>query len=134
VGRADDNPQFGSIEVRDTAPTWKVLVADDEPEVHDVTRLVLGSFRFADRRLEFLSAYSASEARALLEQHPDIAVLLLDVVMESEQAGLALVRSIREDLGNPFVRIVLRTGQAGQAPEQKSSRRTTSTTTRKRPS
>ena len=118
MGRADDNPQFGSIEVRDTAPTWKVLVADDEPEVHDVTRLVLGSFRFADRRLEFLSAYSASEARALLEQHPDIAVLLLDVVMESEQAGLALVRSIREDLGNPFVRIVLRTGQAGQAPEQ----------------
>jgi response regulator RpfG family c-di-GMP phosphodiesterase len=118
VGRADNNPQFGSVEVRDSSPTWKVLVADDEPEVHDVTRLVLGSFRFADRRLEFFSAYSAAEARALLVRHPDIAVLLLDVVMESEQAGLGLVRSIREELGNPFVRIVLRTGQAGQAPEQ----------------
>jgi response regulator RpfG family c-di-GMP phosphodiesterase len=117
VGRADDNLQFNSIEARDSAPTWKILIADDEPEVHDVTRLVLGSFRFAERRLEFLSAYSAADARILLEQHPDVAVLLLDVVMESEQAGLGLVRSIREELGNPFVRIVLRTGQAGQAPE-----------------
>ncbi|MCW5577524.1 MAG: DUF3369 domain-containing protein [Dokdonella sp.] len=97
---------------------WKVLIADDEPEVHEVTRLVLGNFRFAERGLEFLSAYSAAEARNLLQQHPDVAVLLLDVVMESEQAGLALVRHVREQLANAFVRIVLRTGQAGQAPEQ----------------
>ncbi|HEU4665028.1 MAG TPA: DUF3369 domain-containing protein [Dokdonella sp.] len=117
MGRADANLQFSSVEARDAAPTWKILIADDEPEVHDVTRLVLGSFRFADRKLEFLSAHSATEARRELERHPDVAVLLLDVVMESEQAGLALVRSIREELGNPFVRIVLRTGQAGQAPE-----------------
>ena len=118
MGTAVENPQFSPIGMREGAPTWKVLVADDEPEVHDVTRLVLGGFRFAERRLQFLSAYSAAEARALLDQNPDVAVLLLDVVMESEQAGLALVRSIRDELGNPFVRIVLRTGQAGQAPEQ----------------
>jgi len=118
VGHAAENLPFSPVDARDDAPAWKVLVADDEPEVHDVTRLVLGNFRFADRRLEFLSAYSAAEARAMLERHPDVAVLLLDVVMESEQAGLALVRSIRGELGNPFVRIVLRTGQAGQAPEQ----------------
>ncbi len=118
MGTAGANLQFAAIDTRDAAPTWKVLIADDEPEVHSVTRLVLGNFRFADRKLEFLSAHSAAEARRLLEQHPDIAVLLLDVVMESEQAGLALVRAIREELGNSFVRIVLRTGQAGQAPEQ----------------
>ena len=81
MGRADDNLQFSAIEARDAAPTWKILIADDEPEVHDVTRLVLGSFRFADRKLEFLSAHSANEARRVLEQHPDVAVLLLDVVV-----------------------------------------------------
>ena len=96
---------------------WKVLIVDDEPEVHAVTRLVLGGFRFEGIRLDFLSAHSAAEARSLLRRHPDIAVLLLDVVMESEQAGLELVRDVREELANPFVRIVLRTGQAGQAPE-----------------
>jgi response regulator RpfG family c-di-GMP phosphodiesterase len=117
MGRVDDTLHFQDTKVR-SAPPWKVLIADDEPEVHDVTRLVLGGFQFADRRLEFLSAHSAAEARALLLLHPDTAVLLLDVVMESEQAGLHLVRSIREELDNPFVRIVLRTGQAGQAPEQ----------------
>ncbi|MEP6510685.1 MAG: DUF3369 domain-containing protein [Dokdonella sp.] len=116
MGRADTNLQFPATDIHD-APPWKVLVADDEPEVHDVTRLVLGNFKFADRRLQFLSAYSAAQALQLLRENPDTAVLLLDVVMESEQAGLHLVRNIREELDNPFVRIVLRTGQAGQAPE-----------------
>ena len=112
-----DSLQFAAPSTR-ALPPWKVLIVDDEPEVHNVTRLVLGNFRFADRRLQFLSAHSAAEARELLKTHHDAAVVLLDVVMESEQAGLQLVRSIREELGNPFVRIVLRTGQPGQAPEQ----------------
>ena len=97
---------------------WKVLIADDEPEVHHVTRLVLGGFRFESRPLQFLSAHSAAEAFEIMREHPDIAVLLLDVVMETENAGLDVVRRIREELGNKRVRIVLRTGQPGQAPEQ----------------
>lgn len=100
------------------ATPWKVLIVDDEPEVHAVTRLVLGNFSFAQRKLEILSAYSGAEARSLLAGQADIAVLLLDVVMETEHAGLDLVRTVREELRNPFVRIVLRTGQAGQAPER----------------
>ncbi len=98
-------------------PPWKVLIVDDEPEVHNVTRLVLGAFRFEDRPLQFLSAYSAGDARETMRRHPDISVMLLDVVMESDQAGLDVVRFVRNDLGNHFVRIVLRTGQPGQAPE-----------------
>ena len=98
-------------------PPWKVLIVDDEPEVHNVTRLVLGSFSFEERPLQFLSAYTASDARETIRRHPDIAVMLLDVVMESDQAGLEVVRFVRQDLGNHFVRIVLRTGQPGQAPE-----------------
>lgn len=103
---------------RPAAPPWKVLIVDDEDEVHEVTRLVLGEFVFEGRRLEFLQAYSAEQARALLDEHPDVAVVLLDVVMESEQAGLELVHFIRRELDNHDVRIVLRTGQPGQAPER----------------
>ena len=99
-------------------PPWTVLIVDDEPEVHAVTRLVLGNFRFADRPLRFLNAHNSAQAEALLREHRDIAVMLLDVVMETDRAGLDLVRTVRERLGNQFVRIVLRTGQPGQAPEQ----------------
>ena len=98
-------------------PPWKVLIVDDEPEIHAVTRLVLGSFQFEGRGLLFLSAYSARQGRQMLAEHDDIALVLLDVVMETDHAGLDVVRYAREDLGNHFVRIVLRTGQPGQAPE-----------------
>jgi response regulator RpfG family c-di-GMP phosphodiesterase len=96
---------------------WKVLLVDDEPEVHEVTRLVLGNFRFEDRPLDILSAMTAEEAKEHLAENGDIAVILLDVVMESDQAGLKLVDHIRNEMGNKNVRIVLRTGQPGQAPE-----------------
>lgn len=96
---------------------WHVLIVDDEPAVHEVTRLVLGTFRFEGRPLQFHHAHSGAEARKLLRETDDIAVLLLDVVMESDQAGLDVVKFVREELHNHFVRIVLRTGQPGQAPE-----------------
>ncbi|HEY2395180.1 MAG TPA: DUF3369 domain-containing protein [Rudaea sp.] len=113
----NDNLQFAAEPVAETAAPWHVLVVDDDPEVHEVTRLVLGSFRFADRPIDLISVASASQAFDRLRARDDIAVVLLDVVMESEQAGLELVRRIREELHNSFVRIVLRTGQPGQAPE-----------------
>ncbi|MEI6556906.1 MAG: DUF3369 domain-containing protein [Rhodospirillaceae bacterium] len=97
---------------------WRVLIADDEPDVHSVTRLLLKDFVFAGRPLEFLGAWSAAEARAIMRDQPEIAVLLLDVVMESDHAGLDVVRHIRQELGNGEVRIVLRTGQPGYAPEK----------------
>lgn len=97
---------------------WKVLVVDDEEQVHAVTRLVLGDFEFQGRGLKFLNAYTAQAGASLLVENPDVAVILLDVVMESEHAGLELVHKIREEIGNRFVRIVLRTGQPGQAPEK----------------
>ncbi|RJF81387.1 DUF3369 domain-containing protein [Azospirillum cavernae] len=99
-------------------PPWLVLIVDDDHEVHAITRVVLGDASFEKRHLRFLSAYSAKQARALLAEHRDIAVILLDVVMETDDAGLTLVRHIRETLGNQQVRIILRTGQPGQAPER----------------
>jgi response regulator RpfG family c-di-GMP phosphodiesterase len=114
---AGDNLQFADETAFEVAVPWPVLVVDDDPEVHEVTRLVLGSFRFAERPVELICVPSAAQAFDVLRRRDDIAVVLLDVVMESEQAGLDLVRRIREDLANHFVRIVLRTGQPGQAPE-----------------
>ena len=97
---------------------WKILIVDDDKEIHDVTRLALDDIRFDGRGLQFLSAFSGIEARELAAQHDDIALILLDVVMETEHAGLDVVRYVREELGNRFSRIILRTGQPGQAPEQ----------------
>lgn len=96
---------------------WKVLVVDDEEDVHSVTTLALGSFEFQGRSLELLHAYSAREAQDILTENSDIALILLDVVMETDMAGLDLVAYIRKDLKNYAVRIVLRTGQSGQVPE-----------------
>lgn len=96
---------------------WQILIVDDEAEVHEVTELALREFTFEGRSLKFISAYSAAEAKQLIQTHSDIAIILLDVVMETENAGLQLIRYVREELQNPLVRIILRTGQPGQAPE-----------------
>ncbi len=98
---------------------WKILIVDDEPEVHTATKLVLDDFEFEGAGLEFICAHSGKEAIKLLEIHEDIAVILLDVVMETQYAGLDVARFVREKLKNRLARIILRTGQPGQAPERK---------------
>lgn len=102
---------------------WTMLVVDDEREVHAVTTLALGDFRLCGRGLRFLHAYSAREAREILATQGDIAMVLLDVVMETDNAGLEVVEYVRNVLHNRFIRIVLRTGQPGQAPELEVIRR-----------
>ena len=97
---------------------WNVLIIDDEKDVHSATRLAIKDLRYKERPLALLSAYSAAEGYRILQQQPDIALILLDVVMETDDAGLRLVERIRNELGNTVSRIVLRTGQPGQAPEQ----------------
>jgi signal transduction histidine kinase/DNA-binding NarL/FixJ family response regulator len=98
---------------------WKIAIIDDEPAVHEGTRFALHDYRLNGQGLEILSAYSAAEGRQLMRSHPDIAVVLLDVIMETDVAGLQLVEFIRKDLKNDTVRIILRTGQPGQAPERR---------------
>jgi response regulator RpfG family c-di-GMP phosphodiesterase len=97
---------------------WKILVVDDDEGVHEVTRLALSGFEFDGRGLDFLSALSAVEGERMLLAHPDTAVALVDVVMEHEHAGLDLIRTIREGHKNRMIRLILRTGQPGQAPER----------------
>ncbi|GAA4247209.1 DUF3369 domain-containing protein [Azospirillum formosense] len=119
---ADDEPGIEAEAAKETAPEpadpWIILIVDDDPAIHATTKMVLRGFTFEGRPAQFLSAGTAAEARSLLEQNPAIAVVLLDVVMESDDAGLRLVRMIRSELNNRRVRIILRTGQPGQAPER----------------
>ncbi|MDP4535548.1 DUF3369 domain-containing protein [Alkalimonas collagenimarina] len=105
-------------EAQGSSGQWKVMIVDDEPEVHAVTKLALNDFSFQGKSIEFISAYSGAEAKALLAQHPNTAIILLDVVMETDDAGLLVAQYIREELANTHVRIILRTGQPGQAPER----------------
>ena len=114
----DDAPSEPAAAVNDGRHPWKILIVDDEKDVHTATRIALRNIRYKERPLELLSAYSGKEAYEVMRQHPDIALIMLDVVMESEDAGLKLVHQIRQELKNGLVRIVLRTGQPGQAPEQ----------------
>ncbi len=97
---------------------YKLLIVDDEQEIHSMTKLVLDGYRYMDKGLEFISAFTGQEARDILLQEEDIACCLLDVVMETNHAGLELARYIREELFNKKIRIILRTGQPGQAPEK----------------
>ena len=97
---------------------WDVLIVDDDPEIHSVTKLALSGVEFWGRTLRFHHAYSATEAIEVLSATNCISVVLLDVVMESDDAGLNAVKHIRERLQNHTVRIILRTGQPGYAPEE----------------
>ncbi|AMG10667.1 DUF3369 domain-containing protein [Vibrio vulnificus] len=114
--RAENQPQEPTQSLRLCKP-WKVLLVDDDEQMHQVTRLALSGFQFQERKLELISALSGQEARQILQQQTDIAVAFVDVVMETEHAGLELVKFIREQMKNRLIRLVLRTGQAGQAPE-----------------
>ena len=97
---------------------WKVAIVDDEEDIHTITKMALKRFKLDDRGVEFFHAYSAKEGLELLSKETDIALVFLDVVMETDDAGLLLAKAIRQDLKNHFIRIVLRTGQPGQAPEE----------------
>lgn len=122
---ADQDDVLHLIDDTEPAPSstisrkWKIAVIDDDPAVHEGTRFALSDYSLNGQGLEILSAHSAAEGRELMRQHSDIAAVLLDVIMETDSAGLDLVEFIRNEIKNETVRIVLRTGQPGQAPERR---------------
>lgn len=110
---SDEDPDVTSLQ------DWKIMIIDDEPDVHRATQLALKNVTFENRKLTFLSAYSAKEGKELLAiAHTDTALVLLDIVMETNDAGLRIVQHIREELKNRQIRIILRTGHPGEAPEE----------------
>lgn len=123
-GGHDDQDDLVFLEEHSAQPAlptqrnvWRVMIIDDDEDVHSTTTFALGNLDMQHRPLEFVHAYSAAQAREMLKHEQEIAVILLDVVMEQDDAGLHLVRYIRETLKLADVRIILRTGQPGYAPE-----------------
>ncbi|MFA5906451.1 MAG: response regulator [Desulfobacula sp.] len=118
----DDGPvEFiednASLNQESSDRSWKVMIVDDEKSIHDITTASLKGFMFEGMGIRFLNAFSGQEAVALFHLHPDTALLIVDVVMETQNAGLNFVHYIREKLKNHVVQIVIRTGQPGLAPE-----------------
>jgi response regulator RpfG family c-di-GMP phosphodiesterase len=103
--------------IESRAPAWNVLLVDDEEDVIEVSRMVMEDLVFEDRPLNILTAYSARDARRIFAEQPDIALAFIDVVMETEHAGLELVKYVRETLRNDRTRLILRTGNPGAAPQ-----------------
>ncbi|MDQ5942175.1 MAG: diguanylate cyclase [Pseudomonadota bacterium] len=106
------------VEASDVRP-WHILIVDDDAEVHNATLFALQDIRIDGRALHFIHAYTGDEALTAIRSDDDVAVIILDVVMEHESAGLDLVKRIRDDLGRSALRIILRTGQPGYAPEMR---------------
>jgi diguanylate cyclase (GGDEF)-like protein len=116
---AKSNVQEDVAPINAFRETWKILIVDDERAVHRATELALRNFTFESKPLTFVSAYSGEEGKHFIaNSHQDTAIMLLDVVMETHDAGLKVAKYIREELQNRQVRIILRTGQPGEAPEE----------------
>lgn len=111
----EDEPETGQTHHTNS---WNIMIVDDDAEVHKVTKFALQSFKFENRTVNFTSAYSGEEAKQLIAAQPDVAIILLDVVMESNDSGLQVVKHIREVTKNDEVRIILRTGQPGNLSEE----------------
>jgi response regulator RpfG family c-di-GMP phosphodiesterase len=97
---------------------WKILIVDDEPIMHSVTKLVLRDYQFEGRKLNFLSAFSFVEAKKAMIENPDVAVAFVDIVMEEDNSGLQFIHWLRHEQKNMEIRLILRTGQPGLAPER----------------
>lgn len=116
----DDDLLFLKDDAEEESPEhdrWVVLIVDDDQSVHDATELSLEHESFDGTGVRLLHAFSAKEGAKILKENPDVAVILLDVIMEDDEAGLRLAKFIREDSNNKAIRIILRTGQPGMAPE-----------------
>ncbi len=127
VGPEDDSLTFmdePKLETEDQGhqlPPWEVLVVDDEKDVHSVTKLALASWRYKGRKLSFTHATSGREAISILRKKNEYAVILLDVVMESELAGLEVAKFLRRRLNNDRTQIILRTGHPGTISEHEAA-------------
>lgn len=112
----DENDE---LEVFSKKKEWKVMIIDDEQDIHILTKNVLRDIVYLGKKLSFISAFSASEAKKVFQKNQDVAIIFLDVVMETNDSGLKFVKFVRDEIGNKVVRIILRTGQPGYAPEEK---------------
>ncbi len=109
----DDTP-----ETKPREDAWKLFIVDDDKDIHEITKLALKDLKFKDKTISFESAFSAEEAINELKTNPKFAIVLLDIGMETSDAGLEVANFIRKQLNDNLTRIIIRTGQPGETPER----------------
>ena len=97
--------------------TWKVLIVDDDDDIHSITKLILRKIKVDNKPIEFINAYSFTEAKKAIQENKDIAMTLVDIIMEDSESGIKIVNYIRNELAISDMRIVIRTGQPGHQNE-----------------
>ncbi len=110
----DTPPSHWAVSATDQ---WKILVIDDESSIHEITQIVLKDFHFDGKPLLLLHAYSTQDAKKMLTDHTDIALILLDIILETQTAGLDLIHWIRKQANNTLSQIIIRTGNPDHYPE-----------------
>ena len=107
--------------------SYPVLLVDDDPDVLSVSKLALRSMTVFGVPLDVSAASSKAEAIEMLGRRTTqlrgrgiapFSVALIDVVMETDTAGLELCQYIRDTMKDKITQIYIRTGQAGLAPER----------------
>ena len=94
----------------------KILSVEDDQDYQEALLNGLSALNYDNKEVEFLTASSAADAATVIAANPDISVMFLDVVMETDVAGLRLIRTIREVIGNDLVR---RGGMKGKKGREK---------------
>jgi CheY-like chemotaxis protein len=80
------------------------LIVDDQPFVGLVASDILRESGF-----QTFHAYDASDAAAMLDEHPEIEVLVTDAELHSGTDGLELAHRVSKE--RPFVQLVVTTGR-----------------------
>ena len=100
-----------------TSGGWPVLIIDDDDSILQITRLVLSRVTVNGRPVKLVFATSSEQARALC-RNMEFAVIVVDVVMETDRAGLDFVTWLRAQPFGKRPQVVIRTGQPGSIPER----------------
>jgi len=93
---------------------YLLLIVDDNADVHEATRIALQGQIVNGKRLRFMSAYSGREAILMVDKHIPFDLVLLDMVMETPNAGMEVAQNIQARLDLKHTpAIVMRSGQPG---------------------
>ena len=92
---------------------WRVLIVDDEPELHVLTTTVLKDFMFEGKSLEFVSAHNELEISEALESDQDYAIIITDIIREEIDSGFKLIARIRSDSRFDNTYLIIRSGSLG---------------------
>lgn len=99
-----DSSQIINLENKDN---WKVLIVDENDFTHVDIKENINNLKFENKYINFYDAYTVGEAISILREENDMALVLINVDIETKDYGLKLVKHIRETLNLIDIRILL---------------------------